>query len=616
MKAYRAWEYFFSFLVAFSLTLTSMTGVKPASAASPFAKELPAAVHKVNEKCLNAENVKQQKNPQNDNLHFVGTKHDKPLKHPDSNAAKSSPEAAARGYLKQCGSLFGIQDEAVELRAKSVKDLGNGRSVARFQQNIGNIPVFGGEILLQMNADKNITAIVSDVSSIAPVDLTPSIAAVVATQTALEVVAQNNKVNAADLSASAPELWVYDPALLGITSQLQPTLAWKVEVRAANPPLNELTLVDAHTGSMLLRFNQLDAAWTGAGLFSDVKSRAGANPAYVLGSPLISVYDMQGSLNDSRLPGTFICNQNDPGSCAADADAAAAYQYTLDTYNFYSNIHGRDSIDGNGMEMVSSVNYGVNYQNAFWDGYQMTYGNAYVSDDTVAHELTHGITQYTSNLIYYGQSGAINESFSDIWGEFVDRSNASGLDGPAYDWLDGEDIEVIRSLKDPPSYGDPDMTSSPFYYHGVYYDNAGVHTNSGVNNKAAYLMAAGDSFNGYAITGIGIEKTAKIYYEAQTSLLTNSATYVDLYNALNQACGNLQGLGVVTAADCAEVDQAALAVEMNIPPVPPPLPLTIISPTRLPLGQRLTPTNRIRLPQPPRLMTRLFLAEPCPGRKA
>ena len=158
--------------------------------------------------------------------------------------------------------------------------------------------------------------------------------------------------------------------------------------------------------------------------------------------------------------------------------------------------HGRDSINGGGMPIVSTVHYrevvGVPYENAFWTSElnQMVYGDGFsAADDVVGHELTHGVTSFESNLFYYYQSGAINESFSDLWGEFIDQGNGAGTDTPAVKWQMGEDVPgfgAIRNMQDPTLFGDPDKMSSLNYYEGAG-DNGGVHFNSGVNNKAVFL---------------------------------------------------------------------------------------------------------------------------------
>ena len=136
--------------------------------------------------------------------------------------------------------------------------------------------------------------------------------------------------------------------------------------------------------------------------------------------------------NGTVLPGTFLCDQSQPNCTnGSNVDADKAHQFALEVYQFYASKHNRNSIDNNGMPIISTVDYNVNYQNAFWNGAQMVYGDGYsLADDVVGHELTHGVTQYESNLFYYYQSGAINESFSDVWGELYDQQNGAGTDGP------------------------------------------------------------------------------------------------------------------------------------------------------------------------------------------
>src|SRR5688500_11242490 len=160
------------------------------------------------------------------------------------------------------------------------------------------------------------------------------------------------------------------------------------------------------------------------------------------------------------------------------------------------------------MIVISSVHYGSSYDNANWNGEQMIYGDAYgfpLADDVVAHELTHGVTEHESNLFYYYQSGAINESFSDLWGEFYDQTNGQGKDASGVRWLMGEDVSglgALRNMRNPPAFGDPATMSSPNYYEGEDH-SGGVHSHSGVNNKAVYLMVDGGSFHGRTITALG-----------------------------------------------------------------------------------------------------------------
>ena len=143
-------------------------------------------------------------------------------------------------------------------------------------------------------------------------------------------------------------------------------------------------------------------------------------------------------------------------------------------------------------------------------------------------------------MIYQDASGAINESFSDIWGEFIDLGNGAGTDTAGVRWDIGEDLPNgrLRSMSNPPDEGDPDRLGSPLYYNGTA-DDGGVHRNSGVNNKLAFLLTDGQSFNGQTVYGLGIARVADLYYEVQTGLLTAGADWQDLYQALRQAAVNL-----------------------------------------------------------------------------
>jgi hypothetical protein len=217
----------------------------------------------------------------------------------------------------------------------------------------------------------------------------------------------------------------------------------------------------------------------------------------------------------------------------------------------------------------------------------MVYGEGYAAaDDVVGHELFHGVTQYTSELFYYYQSGAINESLSDIMGEFVDQTDGRdivGTSGDVHDWLLGEDLPggAVRDMKNPtvvpsdPTSHQPDRTGSPYFAdpapYGRGFDAGGVHTNSGVGNKFAYLLTHGDVFNGQAVTGVGIPKAADIVYEA-AKRLTSGADYIAFAAALRASCAALIGTTppaapkAVSTSDCLEVGRAIKAVQMDVTP--------------------------------------------------
>ncbi|HEX8105565.1 MAG TPA: M4 family metallopeptidase, partial [Solirubrobacteraceae bacterium] len=253
------------------------------------------------------------------------------------------------------------------------------------------------------------------------------------------------------------------------------------------------------------------------------------------------------------------------------ADVKPAYDYSGAHYGFFKTRFNRDSLDGKGFTLKSTVRYcppeaerSCPHANASWNGEQMIYGDTFASaDDAVGHELSHGLDFFTSNLFYYYQSGAIDESLADVYGELIDQRTASPNDTAADRWKLGESLPIgaIRDLRDPAEFEDPDRMGSPLYLTGED-DSGGVHTNSGVNNKAAFLMTDGGTFNGRTVTGLGLEKVARLYYTVQTQYLTSGSDFKDLGLALGTACDALVGTAGFTAANCVEVRDAVAATEM------------------------------------------------------
>ncbi|MCC7361356.1 MAG: M4 family metallopeptidase [Anaerolineales bacterium] len=467
--------------------------------------------------------------------------------------ASARAESAARQFLSQYGALFGLgaQDGLSVLR-NARRD--TGRSYVRFQQTYQGVPVLGGELIVQLDAAQAVEVVIGEALPNLSLSVSPAVSAAAAAQTALAETARAYGVEAAALQAGAAALWIYQPSLTEPGGG-PARLVWRVEVTPLGlGPMRELVLVDAQRGGVALQFNQTDTA--------------------------LSRMTYDGN-NLTVLPGTLRCNEANPTCEDDDSHEVAAHKYAGDTYNFYFNRFGRDSIDGAGMTLISTVHYDSGYFNAFWNGSQMVYGDAQdypLGDDVVAHELTHGVTQYESNLFYYYQSGAINEALSDVFGELLDLTNGAGTDTAGVRWKMGEDIApgatgAIRDMQDPPVFSHPDKMTS-IYYKSVSgdvsnpaFDNGGVHTNSGVLNKAVYLLVDGDSFNGYTVAGIGLTKTARIVYSAAINLLTSGSDYLDLYNALDSACTTLIGTDGIAAPDCQEVRDAGNATEMNLQPV-------------------------------------------------
>ncbi|MGE5463905.1 MAG: M4 family metallopeptidase [Syntrophothermus sp.] len=506
---------------------------------------------------------------------------------PGSKALGQSmrPQDPGMALARQYGQVFGLKNPERELAETKRKQDGNGKMMVRYQQKYDGVPVMAGELIVNTDQDGDLYSMNGEISQGLSLSTQPAIDAEQARQTALSGLAKWYQKNPADFKASTPELWIFDESLLK-TSSRPAELVWRMEITPKDSalPIRELVLVGAQRGNISLHFNQIDTAWhSGGGNTVRTSSSkelantpAGSSSSALLAfTPQVLTYTANGG---SALPGTFLCTQAQPNCTnGIDAHADAAQRYALGTFNLYNTQHNRNSLDNNGMAIISTVHYcdpaECPFDNAFWDGVQIVYGDASgwpFGDDVVAHELTHGVTQYESNLFYYYQSGAINESFSDVWGEYYDQTDGFGSDSSGVKWYIGEDVTNLGSLRNmanPPSFSDPDRISSFYYYTGSD-DNGGVHFNSGVNNKAVYLMVDGDSFNGKTISPLGWTKTLAIYYEAQTNLLVSGADYSDLYYALQKACSNLIGQKGITAGDCNEVKDALDAVEMNAQPEP------------------------------------------------
>jgi bacillolysin len=494
-------------------------------------------------------------------VRFMGSAPGRPIPRPTSVGASAPSTAIARAFLQRYGRAFGIRDQAKELRVISTRPAPSGRSVVRFQQVHEEVPVLGGELLVNLDADGDVLSASGEALPGPGISVEPGVTASEARRAAIAAVA-GKRGTGAGLEATTPGLWIYDSRILGGPGLEVPTLVWRMDVRGEGP-IDELVLVDARLGNVVVRIDQIEEA----------KDRRVCDA-----NSTSAQYPCTSPVRTELAPPSSVTDVND------------AFDFSGDTYDFFFNNFGRDSLDGAGMVLFSTVRFCPSpapadcpYQNAFWDGAQMVYGAGFAVDDVVGHELTHGVTEFESHLFYYYQSGAINESLSDVFGEFVDLTNGAGTDTPMTRWLLGEDIPgigAIRDMEDPPAFGHPDRMTSPNYTaDSNEIDGGGVHTNSGVNNKAAFLITDGATFNGQTVTGLGITKAAHVYYEAATNLLTSASDYADLATALPQACTNKIGTAGITAADCTEVSEAVLAVEMAQTPPAAPNPEAPVCPT-------------------------------------
>jgi len=264
-----------------------------------------------------------------------------------------------------------------------------------------------------------------------------------------------------------------------------------------------------------------------------------------------AVYDAK---RKRALPGTLVRGEGD----AATGDKAAdeAYDGSGRTYDFYNKVFQRNSIDGRGIRIDSSVHYSVDFSNAQWNGRQMLYGdgdgrlfNRFTAAlDVIGHELTHGVTQYSAALEYHDQPGALNEHFSDVFGIMV-KQHALKQSAKKSDWLIGVGIftsgvrgDAVRSMKAPGSaYNDPTIGRDPQPAHmsnfvKTHDDSGGVHINSGIPNHAFYLLATSLGGNAWDVAG-------KIWYVTLTQKLGHTADFQRCADATFTVAGELHGKG-------------------------------------------------------------------------
>ncbi len=486
-------------------------------------------------------------------------------------------------FLEVHGKAFGIADPAVQLTPFRVEADSLGSMHTTYRQYHKGVRVFGGVVKVHEDAAGRVYAANGDFLPV-PDDLavTPTVKIADAEAAAIRSVKRGAP------TIEHAELVVVDPAWYAGRAK-GARLAYYIIVKDIAVVLREAVLVDARTAEILDHWNMIQT------------------------SRIRRIYDARGS---SDLQGAILArSEGDPPYSLEDVNRG--YDYAGDVYDYYYRAFGRDSINGNGMILKVVANfYSPGFcPNAFWDGEEMVFCLETITDDIMAHELTHGVTQYTADLMYKNQPGQLNESFSDVFGELVDLFNGDAAfpgtpsgppnwpthpTGPGQDtpnnlrmrcsfypsypdgvrWSMGEDATsfggAIRDMFDPTCFGDPDESQSPLQVC-MAEDNGGVHSGSGTANHAFQLATDGGSFNGITVTGIGPIKTGAVWYRALTRYLTVLSDFQDAYHAFNQAAQDLIGTkpadprtgspsnSTFTAADAQEVDNALRAVHMDMP---------------------------------------------------
>lgn len=343
-------------------------------------------------------------------------------------------------------------------------------------------------------------------------------------------------------------------------------LCYKMDIYASFPLSRNWVYVDAHTGEIVWkteRIHETDTPGTAQTMYSGTQTIT--TDSFGGGFRLqesgrgngIATYDMNEGLDYSDAV-DFTDTDNNWGATTPAFD-----QYALDahfgaekTYDYYMDVHGRNSLDDNGFALLSFVHYDQDFGNAFWDGAEMTYGDGdgatfnepLTTLDIAGHEITHGLTEHTANLVYQDESGALNESFSDIFGVTIDNYG-SGVTGTSM-WRIGEQCTSngngIRLMSNPSSFGDPDTYEGTNWIAAGGADNGGVHSNSGVQNFWYYLMCTGgtgtnDNGDTYNVSGIPMADAAAIAFRNLTVYLGPNSEYADARFYSIQAAIDLYG---------------------------------------------------------------------------
>ncbi len=424
-----------------------------------------------------------------------------------------------------------------------------------YQQYYDGVPVEGGVYKIHMKNGKIWSLSGTYIDIFEEISVNPTISENAAFNKALEKV--GGEVYIWDEGGSLPEgelVVVGDP-----DGRQVPRLAYKFDIYATKPLHRADVYIDAHSNTFIAEnhtIHNADAICSGTSLYNGNVGFTGdfTGSSYRLRQGSSGNGIQTFSLNNGTNYSSATDVTSNSSEFTNDPTAVQAHWGAERTHEYFYQKHNRNSFDGNGAVINSYVHYSSNYVNAFWDGQRMTYGDGdgvnygpLVSLDIVGHEITHGLTSYSANLIYQNESGALNESFSDIFGEAIERFGTG-----TNDWQMGTDMGIggsgaIRSMDNPNAFNDPDTYGGSFWYTGTG-DNGGVHINSGVQNKWFYILTEGESGtndlgNSYNVSGIGMEKAAEIAFRNLTVYLGTSSNFSDARSGAIQSAIDLFGAG-------------------------------------------------------------------------
>lgn len=465
-------------------------------------------------------------------------------------------------FMGQYKTLFALRAGEDEFRLREQKTDNYGLQNVTLQQTYKGVPVYDGLMKFHYNTGQSLTALNGNFISEIKVNVVPTLAQHEAEAIALGLVTtQQLDKSSVPVKVHKSSLYIFQKGLAQGYNGSK-FLVYEVEVRN-DADVREFLFIDAHNGQLVEQF------------------KGTHNINRELYETSVSVPNRKWKEGDA-FPGTL------------DQWQQSEVESSGFIYNLMKNAFGYVSYNGGDATMVTiNNNPNINCPNASWNGVTANYCTGTATDDVVAHEWGHAYTEYTSGLIYQWQPGALNEAYSDIWGETVDQldnnymdageSNANRTGCASSDrWQVGEKATAfggaLRDMWNPTCKGDPGKVTDPQYWCANT-DEGGVHINSGVINHAYALLVDGGTYNGQTITGIGITKAAHIFWRAQSVYMTATTDFAAqadiLETAANDLTGiNLQGLStgtsapgpsgqIITASDVAQLVKVIAAVELR-----------------------------------------------------
>lgn len=441
------------------------------------------------------------------------------------------------------------------------KDAESGTTHVKLVEKHNNIPVYGSDQTVTLDKENNVKAFFGQVIPSLDDKNIPTSASISAEQA--ETIAKANiekeigKVKNYD--GVKKDLYVYE-------KDGQYYLAYLVKASVSKPaPGYWHYFVDATNGNVIEKYNAVDNI-TGFGygvlgarqsfeIAQDTKTGA-FNLFDGTRGQGVHTFDAENMNEDwfnlfSQILGYTGEEIGSKSKFFEDKAAVDAHVNAGKVYDYYKKTFNRNSFDDKGAKLISAVHVGESWNNAAWNGVQMMYGDGdgktfiplSAGLDVIGHELTHAVTEHTANLVYKNESGALNESLSDIMGVMVEKKS---WDLGADIYTPGKPGDALRSLKDPASIPNPLKPGEgyPDHYNKRYTgtaDNGGVHINSSINNKAAYLVSEGGTHYNVKVTGVGREATEKIYYRALTKYLTANSDFKMMRQAALQSAEDLFG---------------------------------------------------------------------------